>query len=334
MPQVAIHGDGVAGCCCAVLLDAAGISAAIERADHARVPALMVGEPTQALIADALGKSGLFDGLTRIERRIVKWGRDAESRILPHSAAVISEQELAARLRGLPANTGAAAPVWTILASRPIPATSIEHHFGSRVATASAVALRQSADSAACWIESLEDGWLFLVPSKPGHAWLLSVGAPSLLEKSRLIAGQIDDVTASGGEFPAHPRIVDPICGENWLACGSAAIGFDPVCGDGTGNAVREAILAAAVVRAVSAGEDRGEVLRHYRARLIAGFHRHLELCREFYASGHDGPWWQRELRHLDRGIEWCRAQLAAHPGFQYRLDGFELKAVASGNLK
>ena len=31
--------------------------------------------------------------------------------------------------------------------------------------------------------------------------------------------------------------------GSGWLACGTAAMGFDPICGDGTGYAVREGIL-------------------------------------------------------------------------------------------
>jgi hypothetical protein len=49
---------------------------------------------------------------------------------------------------------------------------------------------------------------------------------------------------------------------------------FDPIYGDGTAHAVREAILAAAVVRAISAGGDAAEPLRHYEARLMLGFQR------------------------------------------------------------
>ena len=41
------------------------------------------------------------------------------------------------------------------------------------------------------------------------------------------------------------------MCGPGWLSCGTAALSFDPICGDGTGHAVREGILAAAVIFAV-----------------------------------------------------------------------------------
>lgn len=103
---------------------------------------------------------------------------------------------------------------------------------------------------------------------------------------------------------------------------------FDPICGDGTGQAIREAILAAAVIRAAAKGNPAGPLLAHYEARLIAGFRRHLAMSRGFYQSGGTAPLWQAELAAIDRGIAWCDARLAAHAGFRYRLRGFELEAV------
>ncbi len=103
---------------------------------------------------------------------------------------------------------------------------------------------------------------------------------------------------------------------------------FDPLCGDGAGHAIREAILAAAVIRALGRGAVAAEVLAHYRARLMAGFKRHLELCREFYVTGHSGPWWEAELHHILVGIDWCNAQLGVEPKFHYQLNGFELQRV------
>jgi hypothetical protein len=122
--------------------------------------------------------------------------------------------------------------------------------------------------------------------------------------------------------------MADPVCAPGWLACGTAALSFDPLCGDGTGNAVREAILVAAVIRAATAGEDVDRLLAHYRARLIAGFARHLAMCRGFYLSGNCGPWWERELALLEEGIAWCSQALGAGSVFQYRLSGFELQAI------
>ena len=86
--------------------------------------------------------------------------------------------------------------------------------------------------------------------------WLLAVGAPAeaLLAKSRVIAHEIAEMGASSGEFPAYARIASPLCAPGWLACGTAAMAFDPICGDGTAHAIREAILASAVIRALANG--------------------------------------------------------------------------------
>ena len=95
-----------------------------------------------------------------------------------------------------------------------------------------------------------------------------------------------------------------------------------------TAHAVREAILASAVIRALASGGSPDDLLSHYQARLTAGFRRHLALCRQFYSSGGNGPLWQSELEAIDRGIQWCGAALADHASFRYQLRGLELEAV------
>jgi flavin-dependent dehydrogenase len=150
----------------------------------------------------------------------------------------------------------------------------------------------------------------------------------TMLGHSRLVAAQITETGASAGCFPAHPSIRDPLAAPGWLACGTAALGFDPLCGEGAANATREAILGTAVIRAASQGADVGAVLSHYSARLIAGFRRHLEVCREFYAAGNHGLWWDQQIADLDRGLAWASERLARFPGFRYRLNGFSLEAV------
>jgi len=198
------------------------------------------------------------------------------------------------------------------------------------MATASPVTLKQGCDAEACWIESREGGWLFLLPSGEGGGWLLSVGdsAEALLGGSRLVAGQIAGIGGTVGSFPAQPRIAEPLGEAGWLACGTAALGFDPLCGDGTGNAAREAILGAAVIRAAAGGADIPPLVAHYRWRLLVGFQRHLEACRQFYKTGHASSWWDQELEALDRGLAWCARQLEKAPAFRYRLNGFVLEPV------
>ena len=113
--------------------------------------------------------------------------------------------------------------------------------------------------------------------------------------------------------------------GPGWVACGAAAMTFDPICGDGTAQAVREAILATATVSALANGGDPAKLLEHYDSILIAAMRRHLALCADFYRSGGDSAWWRGELETLVEGHRWCTERLmtAAEPRFE--LQGFDL---------
>jgi hypothetical protein len=320
---VLIRGDGVAAYCCAHLLTKAGFPVHLEPVDRPRLPVILLGDQALALIRDVFDQPNLFADLPRIRKRIVAWGLGAKPVALDHSAVVVSEELLLERIRPVLAPNGVSD--WTILGAPPLPSPVVQHCFGSRTASASRVTLKEGSDPAACWIESLEDGWLFLV-----SGWLLSVGAPAqaLLAGSRLIVREIAGAAKSSGQFPAFARISSPLCAPGWLACGTAAMAFDPICGDGTAHAIREAILASAVIRAVAGGGTENDLLSHYQARLTAGFQRHLALCRQFYRSGGTGSLWTSELAAIDRGIQWCGAALAHHASFRYQLRGFELEAV------
>src|SRR5215831_291116 len=333
MPEVLIRGEGIAVSCCLRLLHSAGVRAAVEPLHRPKLPAIMLGETTQKLLRDVFDRDDLFTGLPRISRRVVLWGSRSEVVTVPHSAVVASEKQLLERIRqGFPPaeNLKPDSPDWTIVASSPLPPSAVENHFGSRPAAASAVSLQAGCDPQSCWIESLEHGWLFLLPAGEGEGWLLSVGdsAESLLVTSRLIQKQICNLRPSRGTFPSHPRVAFPLCQPGWLACGSAAVGFDPLCGDGTGNAVREAILGSAAIRAAIAGGDVSGLTTHYQARLLAGFKRHVGLCFEFYKTGHSGPWWSRQLEDLQRGLAWCSQQLQGMDASRYCLNGFTLEPV------
>jgi hypothetical protein len=330
--SVLIRGDGIAAACCAHLLSRADVPVIVERADRPKLPAIMLSEAAQKLLGDVFDRRDAFAGLTRIRKRVVAWGKTPEPIAVPHSAVVVSEQELLDRLRPESSGqTGKPDPeaTWTIFSSRPLPPSSQDRHFGSRLATASPAVLRAGAETDACWIESLERGWLFLLPECE-KAWLLSVGGAvdELLAESQLISGQIAEVGRTSGSFPSHPRIAEPLCEPGWLACGTAALGFDPLCGDGAGHAAREAILASAVVRAGIAGADVSALVAHYRTRLLAGFNKHLLACREFYEAGHGGSWWDQELDSLDSGLKWCSDRLQSSAAFRFRLNGFALEAI------
>jgi hypothetical protein len=324
---VIIRGDGVAAYCCAYLLTKAGLAVDLQPADRPRLPVILLGEQALGLIRDIFDQPALFDNLPRIRRRVVAWGPGAKPIDVEHSAVVVSEALLLESIRPRHSDqTETKASCWEIYAAPPLPSAVVQHRFGSRTACASPVNLKEGSDSAACWIESLEDGWLFLV-----SGWLLAVGAPAetLLAKSKVVAREVSGVAGRAGEFPAYARIASPLCAPGgWLACGTAAMAFDPICGDGTAHAIREAILASAVIRALADGGSPDDLLAHYEARLTAGFRRHLMHCRQFYLSGGAGALWRSELEAIDRGIQWSDAKLGAHAIFRYQLRGFELEAV------
>jgi hypothetical protein len=293
----------------------------------------MLSEATQNLLRDVFQREDLFDGLPQVQKRVVAWGPDCSVLTFPHSAVVVAEQVLLDRIRQPLAthiHEDGGDAEWTIQASRPVRAGSVEHHFGSRIATASTVKLKAGHDRHTCWIESLDRGWLFLLPAGDETGWLLSVGDSTVspLAESRVVAAQVAEVGEIVGQFSSHPRMAEPLCQPGWLACGTAAVGFDPLCGDGTGYATREAILGSAVVRAVAGGEDVDAVVAHYRNRLVAGFKKHLEVCLGFYQTGGNGPWWNQEANSLRRGLLWCRRQLDGASGFRYRLNGFALEPI------
>ncbi len=283
----------------------------------------MLSDAAQDLIRDIFQREDLFHGLPRIRKRIVAWGPNAAPVDLAHSAVIVSEEDLLSRL-GLEEAPDTAAD-WTICAAPPLPAGTTEHRFGTRMATPVAVKLKTGSD--ACWVESMEDGWLFLISN-----WLIAVGGSpeELLENSRLVSEQIESCDSATGCFPASPRMVTPLGGDGWICCGSAAMTFDPLCGDGSAHAVREAILASAVIRAISRGEERGPLLAHYEARLTAGFERHLTHCLQFYSSGGKGPWWQEQVQSVEQGLKWCRTKLHDHGRFHYRLSGLELEPIGN----
>ena len=340
--SVAIQGDGVAAYCCAHLLKAQGYRVILDRSARSRIPAILLSEASLALIRDIFGRPDLFRNLPKIQQRVVVWGDDsrnesAKRRMLEHSGVVVSEEFLVENLRqgiesedSLALGQGDAKADWSICASQPLPASVTERRFGTRIASAVPVELRDGFDLRACWIESLEDGWLFLMPVAHARGWLLSVGrsAEFLLGRSVAIAGQIAQVHGVERAFPSSPRIVTPLCEPGWLACGTAAMAFDPICGDGTAYAIREAILASAVVGSALRGESVERLLSHYETRLTAGFQRHLEVCRQVYQSGHRGPWWSTQLESLGHGLEWCAGKTGGQPAFHYRLKGLELQTV------
>jgi len=330
--QVHIEGDGVAAACCAQLFSASGQPFTSSRLVRPKLGAVLLSRQTVALLDGIFPSRDLLSVGHAIHKRVVVWGPAAEPISLPHSALVISETDLLARLWAqVSAPAQSPAGGWKFLSSGP---GSLEQQaFGTRVASVVGAVLKRVVDQSACWIESVDTGWLFLLPrGENASATLIAVGeTPSaLLGQSRIIAALIDILDGPTAEFPAYPRIAVPLCGDDWLACGASAIGFDPLCGEGTGNAARQAYLATALIAAVRKGEPVDDLLAHYTSRQMHGFLRHLQICLGFYQSAGAGAFWQSEAALLQQGIEWAWRILKeqAKPP-TYRLVGRQLEPIS-----
>ena len=145
--NIVIRGDGVAALCCVRLLGQAGLGVTVGGPARPKLPAIMLSEGTQKLLQDVFDRPDMFEGMTRIRNRMVAWGPGSKPMELPHSAVVLSEQEL---LKRIPQPHAGDSPEpregqasWTIFASRPLPQAVEEHHFGSRIASVAAVKLKE-----------------------------------------------------------------------------------------------------------------------------------------------------------------------------------------------
>lgn len=313
-----VTGRGIAAATAAYCLAARGIGIVADGEPAARqAPVVMLGEQALALLSDVFsGQTALHDVLTnahRIARRVVLWGADA-AQTFPHTALVVAGDLLTAALPW-PVTADADAPTaFTLTTSLSASASLLR--FGAREAAAVPVMLSRSADRAAALVEALNQGWLFLIPTSDHAGWLLVVGAApdAALDESRLVAGSVAETGTVTARFETAPRLADDPCAPGMLTLGTAAIAFDPICGDGTATAVRGGILAAAVAAGVAGhdpGLDSAALCAHYRAMMIAAMRRHLGTSWPFYARGGESAWWQAEAAALAQGHAWCTRQLA-----------------------
>src|SRR5271154_4900290 len=96
--SVLVRGDGVAAACCVRSLSTHNSPVSVVMTGRPKLSAVLLSESTQTLLMDLFADKTLFQGLPRINKRVVAWGAASQPIILPHSALVISEQNLLERL--------------------------------------------------------------------------------------------------------------------------------------------------------------------------------------------------------------------------------------------
>jgi 2-polyprenyl-6-methoxyphenol hydroxylase-like FAD-dependent oxidoreductase len=355
---IRITGRGVAALCCARVLAERGWEVRLEAAPPPRLPLLVLNGVTVALLEEIFGDGAIRRaGGHPLRARQVRWGTDTFARVEEPSLGVAGDvlvESLLAELLACHAHRVALDPSetpergaplgasptfepesgWTIAGGGGSGGGARRQCWGTRKLLAGELPL-QASDDATTWMESTPRGWVFMAPRNAARAMVQAVVPAvaadpraqllALLGETREIRHQVGGHLDSVRIFTTAPAIAEPVCRPGWIAVGEDAVRLDPLSGEGTGYAIRTAILAASVLDAIAAGLPAAEGLAHYRARLHATFASHLRACLAFYdAAGFDATW-EAERRATRAGLDHLEGALATWPGFTLGLRGFTL---------
>jgi flavin-dependent dehydrogenase len=331
-----VAGGGIAGLSCARLLARHGWEIEVWCGATRALPAFVINATTQCLMRDIWqADDDLFAGAHPLNGRLVWWGTVGNGNPVGEPALTMRGEVLVDRLlsrlvresRGRvrvftqtltpeEAIRRAGDEGWLVEATGRTGALATAHGLATRypVGRRRAIGVQARLTAAASRdlsaIETVERGWLFFAPLSSDHA-LIQAMVPAtthepeavlreILHQTRRIACWVGELVTAARFFNAAPEMLSPLCGDRWIAVGEAAVALDPLCGDGTGYAARSAILAAAVMEAVSSQEPAACCLGHYDQRLSRAFEHHLVECLRFYTVAFDrSREWVEELRSM-----------------------------------
>lgn len=207
---------------------------------------------------------------------------------------------------------------------------------GCRVVIASEGRLGAAASPDRWFFEAVPAGWLLIAPLENRRA-LVQLMIPDVpadpprrrlaeaVAAASLARAAVAGLSSAVAVCEAFPARCDPWPHERTLRIGEAALAFDPICGDGLGQALRSAILAAAAIEAIEGGEDRSGVRAFVRHRFGLAFLAHLDTCAGFYASLTPAASWTTELRAMREEAAMLGQELPAPGRLRYRLIGSRL---------
>ena len=163
-------------------------------------------------------------------------------------------------------------------------------------------------------MESVVGGWLFLIPVGLGRGVLQAVfagetaeprtGLPMLLARSQAISPLVEEIVGDAAGFAAQPRLAATLCTSGSIAVGDAAMTVDPMSGNGIGNGLRSAILAAAVIDAVRRETAPQACFAHYAQRLQAAMRSHVQTCIDFYGRAAHASGWRDEIDAMNAALD------------------------------
>jgi flavin-dependent dehydrogenase len=362
MPKVLVIGNGIAGLSCAQLLANRGWEIEIWGEDRLTTPTLILNQIACNLLQDVWQLDPSFwNSCHRLYERRVCWGSDGEFSSMDEPSMVINGKSLNDRLwhhlskkyhhqihfHKSPISIGNLDNLqhnfdWIIdaggrqsLVAQKLGAGD-RYAFGDRCILAQEVQLTNSAPEDIYWVETVPEGWLFLAPVGNNRAILqamvplISEEAADLmallLKQTRHIQQYISKISESIAIFAGFPQILQPLASKKYLAVGDAAFSVDPISGDGTGYAIRGAILATSIIDAIAAGLSSSDCLEHYSGRLETAFAAHLQQCLEYYRNGFASSLWQAEIERMQ--TEYNRWNPIKNQQFTHTLKDFQLVKI------
>ena len=330
--RVIIAGGGPAPCAAVLALRRRGVAVRLSLGADDRISLpLVLNEAAVGLLVDLSGGSAWLDQAHQLRRRVVRWGKEPARTVLEPAVslpgAMLRERLLDIALRQLDAHDllddGADAAKWMRGDENWLlygdaggaPSETQVERFGRRVMLSAEVALVRRAEPDICWMEGNANGWVFLAPVADGRAIVQASlpEPPSGCPAGALVASIASTrhifrlVEALAGKVHVHctaPALRRPLGGSRWLAIGNAAMSLDPVCGDGTAQALRSGLLAAAIIATSQEGSDPRALIEHYDRRVARTFAAHLAACARLYDPAVFGAGWEREIAVLRQGAD------------------------------
>lgn len=302
MKVARIHGGGIAALAAARALSRLGWRLALGD-DPPPSHRVVLSARTVATLDSLFGDPALWHGTHRLRRRYVRWDGQRTA-LLPGDAYVVHSGRLAARMRAsvardARATRGTANGTLTIAARGTNGLQRVR--WGERVMLVAETRLAAGADPDASWTEATPSGWIFVAPATARTALVQAMvptpprdpaaALQALIAGARTIAPILDGAPREVRAVSGAPGLARELCGPGLIVAGEEALSVDPVSGEGSGYAAREAILAAAVADAVETGLDAEVAFDHYRARLEHALAAHLRTCLQVYTAPFDASW-------------------------------------------
>jgi hypothetical protein len=255
----------------------------------------------------------LLAGAHPVAQRAVVWGA-AEPTILPAPGIVLDVDDLVGRLaQRLERPSGATGNAAWIVDTQPgvFDTGPPMRAFGNRQTWLAQVELRPQSRDDLCIMESVAQGWAFLLPLGGGLASLQFVSVPAaapvpspseVVSSTRTIREAVGGAGAWSEPIPCMPRARLPSARDGWLAVGEGALAFDPISGDGVGHALRGVVLAATTLHEIATGKAMAECLDGYTNTLRRAMLQHLQTCHGLYVDAPFAAVWADEIAAMQAG--------------------------------